>query len=445
MPKEAIPELTAAAIKRARTMGDGSVREDEALSMPITAVEFDPRNARVRTERSSRMIRESLQQFGPLRSLVGQRLSDGRIIVRAGNGTLEEAGQIGIDKVRIVERKPDELIVVVADDLDEDQWKQYAIADNRSSDLSEWDIEVLQEIAEEVDLTDWFLPDEMDGWGLDAKHLDSIERLTDENDVPAPEDVETRCKRGDIWQLGKHRIMCGDSTVLTDVERLMDGNKIDMVFADPPYGVSYASKNEFLNNHDKGNRVQTPIENDHLNLEQTGRLWADTFSIWSSFLSDYSSYYIASPQGGDLFLMMMMMMNENGFPLRHCLIWAKNNHVLGRCDYNYKHEPILFGWAKKHRFYGNGSMKTSVWDVAKPLKNDLHPTMKPVELIENAILNSTLHKELVADMFLGSGSTLIACEKTGRVCYGMELSEKYSDTILKRWEDYTGRTAELVQ
>lgn len=416
---------------------------DEIL--PITAVEFDPHNARVRTERSSRMIRESLQQFGSLRSLVGQRLPDGRIIIRAGNGTLEEAGQIGIDKVRLIERKPDELIVVVADDLDENQWKQYAIADNRSSDLSEWDTDVLQEIAQEVDLTDWFFPDEMDGWGLNIKELDALKPLTDEDDVPILEDVKTRCKRGDIWQLGPHRVMCGDSTIITDVERLMNGKKANMVFTDPPYGVSYADKNKFLNNYDKGNRIQLEIENDHLDLQSTGKLWADTFSIWNNFLSDYSSYYIASPQGGDLFLMMMMMMNENGFPLRHCIIWVKNNHVLGRCDYNYKHEPILFGWANRHKFYGEGAMKTSVWDVAKPLKNDLHPTMKPVELIENAVLNSSLPKELIIDMFLGSGSTLIACEKTKRTCYGMELNEKYCDVILKRWEDYTGKTAELVQ
>ena len=133
--------------------------------LPISAVEFDPHNARVRTERSSYMIKESLQKFGPLRSLVGQRLPDGRIIVRAGNGTLEEAGQIGIDKVRIIERRADELVVVVADDLDEKDWKSYAIADNRASDLSDWDTGVLAAIGEDIDLTPWFTADEIEGWG----------------------------------------------------------------------------------------------------------------------------------------------------------------------------------------------------------------------------------------------------------------------------------------
>lgn len=135
--------------------------------LPISAVEFDPQNARVRTERSSYMIKESLQKFGPLRSLVGQRLPDGRIIVRAGNGTLEEAGQIGIDKVRIIERRADELVVVVADDLDEKDWKSYAIADNRASDLSDWDTDALAAIGEEIDLTPWFTSAEIEGWGDD--------------------------------------------------------------------------------------------------------------------------------------------------------------------------------------------------------------------------------------------------------------------------------------
>jgi hypothetical protein len=149
-------------------MSTRSKRPTDDTVLPISAVEFDPQNARARTERSSRTIRESLQQFGPLRSLVGQKLPDGRIVVRAGNGTLEEAGQIGIDKIRVVERRPDELLLVVADDLDESSWKQYAIADNRASDLSTWDVETLIEINDEVDLSDWFFPDEIAAWDIDG-------------------------------------------------------------------------------------------------------------------------------------------------------------------------------------------------------------------------------------------------------------------------------------
>jgi hypothetical protein len=166
-----------------RLLGEFVRMTDNVL--PITAVEFDPQNARKRTERSSYMIRESLQQFGPLRSLVGQRLPDGRIIVRAGNGTLEEAGQIGIDKVRVVERRPDELVVVVADDLDESKWKAYAVADNRASDASTWDVEILEEIHDEVDLSDWFTADEIVSWDMpDTPAAGEFEADEPDDDTP---------------------------------------------------------------------------------------------------------------------------------------------------------------------------------------------------------------------------------------------------------------------
>ena len=153
--------------------------------LPISAVEFDPQNARKRTERSAAMIKESLQQFGPLRSLVGQKLPDGRIIVRAGNGTLEEAGKIGVDKVRIVERRPDELIVVVADDLDENQWKSYAIADNRTSDLSEWDEAILEELAQDVSLDDWFSEDEQYDWVFEKSPTSRFTEPGEDEDIPS--------------------------------------------------------------------------------------------------------------------------------------------------------------------------------------------------------------------------------------------------------------------
>jgi DNA modification methylase len=141
---------------------------------------------------------------------------------------------------------------------------------------------------------------------------------------------------------------------------------------------------------------------------------------------------------------MMMMMMKAGLTLRHMLIWSKNNHVLGRTDYNYKHEPILFGWVDGHKFYGNGEHQFSVWNINKPTKSDLHPTMKPIALIINALQNSSERESLVADLFLGSGSTLIACEKTMRICYGMEISEHYCSVIIKRWQDFTGQKANLI-
>ncbi|HEY9705863.1 MAG TPA: site-specific DNA-methyltransferase, partial [Allocoleopsis sp.] len=272
---------------------------------------------------------------------------------------------------------------------------------------------------------------------------DSYESKLDEDkldEVPEIESIETRVKSGDIWQLGKHYLLCGDCTIERNIRELVGGNKIDMVFTDPPYGVSYADKNRYLNTIAPGNRIQVPIENDHLDIDGCKELWINAFKTIGEYFNEYSSYYVTSPQGGDLYLMMMMMIKEAGWQLKHNIIWNKNNHVLGRCDYNYKHEPIIYGWKNKHKFYGNGHFKTSVWDIPKPQKSELHPTMKPIELVENCILNSTEEKMIVADPFLGSGTTLIACEKTNRICYGTELSPKYCDVILTRWEKLTGNT-----
>lgn len=244
--------------------------------------------------------------------------------------------------------------------------------------------------------------------------------------------------------MGSHRLLCGDATKKKDFERLMGGQKADMVFTDPPYGVNYAAKNKYLNEISRGNRIQTPIKNDHKNEAEIKILWKAVFEIIRDNLADINSYYITGPQIQGM-MMMMMMMQEAGLPYRHVIIWVKNNHVLGRCDYNYKHEPVFFGWTKTHKFYGGGPFKTSVWEIAKPHKSDLHPTMKPVELITNAILNSSAPKQVVLDPFLGSGSTLIACEKTNRICYGMEIDSHYCDVIIKRWEDFTGKKAKRVE
>lgn len=283
-----------------------------------------------------------------------------------------------------------------------------------------------------------------------AVHLAEPETLSDlmeqfreieEDEAPDVDTGPAISKLGEVYQLGRHRLMCGDSTKIEDVEKLMDGKKADMVFTDPPYGVSYASKNEYLNTIAPSNRIQTPIENDHMNLEDTSNFIYKAFVNLRMSLADKSSYYIAAPQGVDL-LMMMMMMQKAGLTLRHMLIWVKNNHVLGRTDYNYKHEPILFGWVNTHEFYGNGKHKFSTWEIDKPLKSDLHPTMKPIELVANAIENSTLRDNIVLDLFGGSGSTLIACEQTNRICYMMELDPKYCDVIRKRYAKLIGKESE---
>lgn len=279
--------------------------------------------------------------------------------------------------------------------------------------------------------------------GFENFVVDMSEKLdpkTDEDEVPEVKKAIT--KRGDIWLLGNHRVMCGDSTMIDDVEKLMNGEKFSLMITDLPYGVSYADKNEFLNAFDKGNRNQKEIKNDHINSEQLLEFATQIYTNMSLFCEKKNAYYAFMPQGGEQ-MMMMMALKESGFQVKHELIWVKNNHVLGRVDYAYKHEPICYGWSQNgtHEFYGD--FQTSIFEFNKPNSSKLHPTMKPIELIEKLIENSSKKNEIVIDPTSGSGSTLIACEKTNRKCYGMELDEHYCDVIINRWQNYTGKDAVL--
>jgi DNA modification methylase len=319
----------------------------------------------------------------------------------------------------------------------------FALADNRTSELASWDTDALSKSLQSLKDIDFDLSaigfDDDDFLAMTPKA--DVEGLTDDDAIP--DSVETRCKPGDLWHLGGHRLLCGDSTDILQVERLIGGEKADMVFTDPPYGVSYTEKNEFLNSFGTGHRLTKAIENDSMSPDKMNEFWFTALSNAFAVTSNKASYYISSLQGGDL--MMMMSIIRAGWQLKHMLIWVKNNHVLGRCDYNYKHEPILYGWKVDgtHEFIGGGRCKTSVWDFPKPLKNDLHPTMKPVDLCGEAILNSSKQNQVVLDLFLGSGSTLIACEKTNRRCFGMEIDAHYCDVIISRWEQFTGKVATL--
>jgi DNA modification methylase len=219
-----------------------------------------------------------------------------------------------------------------------------------------------------------------------------------------------------------------------------------MVFTYPPYAVNYEKKSEEIlgNGRGKGNSI---IKSDSLDVNTISeKLWLPAFINLFNSAKDDCCYYMTMCQGGDQMMMMMMMMNKSGWQVKHELIWVKSSPVfsMGRLDYDYKHEPIIYGWKKKHNFYGKGNHTKSVWEIAKPSKSELHPTMKPIALIENALLNSTLNDNLVIDFFGGSGSTLIACEQLNRKCYMMELDEKYCDVIIKRWETLTGQTAEKL-
>jgi DNA modification methylase len=285
-----------------------------------------------------------------------------------------------------------------------------------------------------------------------ATHYDAISYLqteepeVEEDEAPGVSSEPPVSQLGVVYQLGRHRVMCGDSTDFGATTDLMNGVEANLYLTDPPYGVSYTDKNEFLNSIGGGDRLTNAIENDHQTPEEMFKFWMQVFTNACNVLKDTGSYYIFSPQGGDL-LLLLQAVRDSGFQLKHVLIWAKNNHVLGRADYNYKHEPIVYGWKQggTHTFYGKGDKLTSLWDYDKPLKNDLHPTMKPIEVLVNALRNSTQKDDVVFDHFLGSGSTLIACEQTDRTCYGMELDPKYVDVIRKRYAKFVSTDSQLPE
>lgn len=331
--------------------------------------------------------------------------------------------------------------VVIADEWTDAQVRAFRLAVNRSAEWAEWDDELLKLELDDLKLEDF----DLDLIGFEDVALDDggAEGLTDPDEVPEMQEKPVT-RQGDIWLLGKHRLMCGDSTDAGSVALLMAGEKADMVFTDPPYNVSYSDKNAALNAIGRGNRIQTPINGDNASSDEEAgeKLWKPAFANMRQNAASHCSIYCTMPQGG-AHMMMMMMMASASWQVKHELIWVKNNIVLGRCDYNYRHEPILFGWAETHKFYGKGEFTQSVWEIPKPQKSDLHPTMKPIALIENALLNSSKEQDIILDLFGGSGSTLIACEQTGRQCRMMELSEHYVDVIVRRWQDFTGDKAIL--
>ena len=386
----------------------------------INDLTSDHKNARRRTDRSTSLIAESLKRYGAARSIVIDE--DGRIL--AGNGTVEGAKKAGINKVRVIEAEGDELIAVRRAGLTEDQKVGLALADNRSSDLSEWDNEMLRKLSEEHDLTPWFEDDE-----LLAEVLDTVDGNTDPDDVPeAPADPIT--KLGDLWILGDHRLLCGDSTDTVALGRLMAGLNADLWLTDPPYNVNYEG----------GTGLK--IQNDNMKDGEFRQFLHDVYVAANCFLRAGAVFYIwhADSEGynfrGDD--------NDVGWKVRQCLIWLKSCLVMGRQDYQWKHEPCLYGWTEgAAHYWGSDRKQTTILEFDKPRRNGEHPTMKPVELFEYQMANSTKQGDIVLDSFGGSGTTMIAAERIHRKSRLMELDPAYCDVIVKRWEDFTGKKALL--
>jgi DNA modification methylase len=338
---------------------------------------------------------------------------DGENGIIAGHGRLMAARKLGHTEVPVIELAH----------MTDSQKKAYVIADNQLAMNAGWDTSLLS--LELADLKDQGF--NLDILGFDPKELDKllepeqVEGLTDEDAVPdIPEEPVT--KLGDIYQLGNHRLMCGDSTSIDAVEKLMDGQKADMVFTDPPYGVDYKG----INNDDRGG------------LEELLR--GSFGNYFATSKSGAACYVFHSDKCADIFHQVF----REFFHFSSMIIWAKNSLTLSRTDYQSQHEPCLYGWMKNgsHSFYGDRK-QISVWKFDKE-RVEGHTTPKPVALIERALQNSSKGGDVVSDLFGGSGSTMIACEKLGRQARMMELDPKYCDVIVKRWEDFTGKKAVLL-
>jgi DNA modification methylase len=398
----------------------------------INNLKSDHKNARKRTDRSARLIAESLQRYGAARSIVIDE--DNRIL--AGNGTIEGAKQAGIKNVRVIETDGSEIIAVKRTGLTEDEKVGLALADNRTSDLSDWDAQMLQQLSEEHDIAPWFEQEDL------AEIIGEVEQLpaegnTDPDDVPEPpEDPIT--KPGDLWILGNHRLLCGDSTNIQHVERLMDGKKADMVFTDPPYGVSY----DHTARPKPGKKNHGIIDNDELTGQQLQDFLASAFNCADIASKPSCAAYIWFPDKRTI--EFLLALQQSGFTFNQTLIWKKPM-LLGRSKYQWAHEPCIFA-VKGSPFHTEDRTKTTVWDFGGYDKSkNQHPTQKPTFLAKEALGNSSMPGQIVLDLFGGSGSTLIAAQETGRHARLMELDPAYCDVIVKRWEDFTGNKATLEE
>lgn len=400
----------------------------------INNLKSDHKNARKRTDRSATLIAESLKRYGAARSIVIDE--DGRIL--AGNGTVEGAKKAGIDKVRIIEAEGDELIAVRRTGLTEDEKVGLALADNRSSDLSEWDNDMLRQLSEEHDITPWFEDDE-----LLAEVLETVEGNTDPDDVPEPP-AEPTTKPGDLWILGNHRLLCGDSTDPIAMERLTEDKPADLWLTDPPYNVALGM-NETPEEAKKRNRRTDGkvVKNDSMPDAEFRQFLIDVYTTANCFLRPGAAFYIwhADSEGYNF----RGAAHDIGWKIRQCLIWVKSSLVMGRQDYQWQHEPCLYGWTEgAGHFWGSDRKQTTLLQFDKPSRNGQHPTMKPVDLFQYQMANSTKPGDIVLDSFGGSGTTLIAAERIGRKARLMELDPIYCDVIVKRWEDFTGNTAVCI-
>ena len=380
-----------------------------------------PQNAKKHDKKQVKQVAASIKEFGFNQPIV----VDKKGVIIVGHGRYEAAKLLDLKMVPVVQ----------VELTDEQASASYRIADNKLNE-SPWDMQLvigdLKLLSEPLfELT-----------GFDGDLL--VEPRA--NDDVIPENVPARSKLGDLYELGQHRVLCGDSTQQEAVSRLMDGKKADMVFTDPPYGVSYEAGLE-----DKASRMKAHRPMSRENTQIANDTIADDMGLYNFLLLAFQNIAANCKHGvyvcfaNNRAMPFLNAWKDAGFHNASTIVWVKDRLVMGRGHYHYQYEPILYGWKEKNtgKWMGDRS-QSNVWNLKRPSVNDLHPTMKPIELVEKALINSSGNEDIVFDPFSGSGSTLIACEKTGRICYGMELDPKYVDVIIKRWEDFTGNKAQKL-
>ena len=375
-------------------------------------------NPRKLSDTAIEKVAMSLKEYGFRQPIV---VDKDRIIV-AGHTRFRASKKLGLKQVPIS----------IIDNLTPEQINAYRIADNRTAEESEWDNELLKMEIKELEAQDF----KLDLLGFNEDQLNNLlfeekQGLTDEDEVPeTPEEPIT--KLGDIWKLGNHRVICGDSTKQETYEQLCNEAKVDLYLTDPPYNVAYEGKT----------KDKLTIQNDKQTDDEFIEFLSQAFRSADTVLKMGGSFYIWHSDSEGLNFRLACI--EAKWKLRQTLIWSKNSMVMGRQDYQWQHEPCLYGWKEgsSHSWYSDRK-QTTIIKHDRPTQSKLHPTMKPVSLMEYLIKNSSKQEDIILDSFLGSGSTLIACEKQNRICYGIELDPKYCDVIIKRWENFTGQKAEL--
>lgn len=408
------------------------------MSEKVVSIETlvqDDHNFNKGTEAGRKLMERSFTEFGAGRSILVDK--DGRII--AGNKSQQAAIAAGIKKVRIIETQGDELVAVKRTDisLDSKEGRELALADNLTTQVNlVWDEAELTSVAAEQGID---LPD----WGLDLHEIGAEKKAAVEDDFDEDVDpVEAICKTGDIWQLGVHRLMCGDSTDAEQVKILCDGTQVDLWITDPPYNVALGYKDSASEARQRHRKTDHKIVlNDSMPDAVFREFLSKAYSAAKENMKSGAAYYIFHADN-ESYNFRGAIRDVGGMQLRETLIWVKDAITLGRQDYQWKHEPCLYGWKEgaSHTFF-NDRKQSTILEFARPKKSEEHPTMKPIPLFAYLIQNSTKNGDVILDTFGGSGTTMIAAEQLNRTSYLMELDPHYCDVIIARWEKFTGQKA----